>query len=110
MTELKCPACANGQLRAYYISNEEFIVMCRPSPKKVVDRSRSTNRINQNEDVSNLISLASSNPAVLSNTSTQGELTPPLSTFGHYHEAKQPTNFASLRQQTHNHQEADEDF
>jgi hypothetical protein len=75
----------------------------------VVDRtySSSTNRINQNEDVSNLISLASSNPAVLRNTSMQGELTLPLSTFGQQREA-QPTNFASLRQQTHN--LADEDF
>jgi len=76
--------------------------MCKPSNKKVGERtiSRSANRISQNEDVSNLISLASSNPAVLRNTSTQGELIIPLSTFG---QREAPTNIASLRQQqTHN--------
>ncbi len=72
--------------------------MCR-TKRKIVSGS-SFNRIHQKEDVSNLISLASTNPAVLrNNTSTQGELNLPLSTFGHTSEA---TNIGPpLRQQTH---------
>lgn len=67
--------------------------MCRQK-RKTVDRIR------QNEDVSNLISLASTNPAVLrNNNSTQGELSLPLSTFGHTSEAT--NNAPPPRQQTH---------
>ena len=81
--------------------------MCKQVLKKK-DRSTTTiiTRIDQNEDVSNLISLASSNPAVLSKNSTQGELRIPLSTFGQREAA---TKIASLRQQT-THTRADEDF
>lgn len=57
-TEIKCPECADGFLRAHYISSEEFIMMCRPKIKR-------TTGIHQKEkDVSNLISLASTHPAV----------------------------------------------